>query len=173
MDTIFIFIFIAAIAYFLFIRNPKDNQSSIIIDSTEAERAKLSFSNSTLSEENKRALKMIGIPIIIIILIVIGVKNCSNNVTDIKISNKEKAFYMSQHYVKDYLKAPSTAKFPIYPSNDVSIIQNDSLFIITSWVDANNSFNAPLRNKFSIRLIDLGEQWKMEYLFINNEQVYP
>lgn len=56
------------------------------------------------------------------------------------------AFVVSQEIIKRYLKAPSTAKFASYSGSVVTLKGN--LFYVTSYVDAQNSFGAMLRNRY-------------------------
>ncbi len=73
------------------------------------------------------------------------------------------AWVISRRFVKDYLKAPSTADFPfekIYVS-----VSNDTYTVIAP-VDAQNSFGAQIRSTFICQMIYLGgktyseESWK-------------
>lgn len=54
---------------------------------------------------------------------------------------------MSQLFVKDALKAPSTAKFPVY-SEDMVVDGGDGSFIVSAYVDAQNSFGAMMRSNY-------------------------
>lgn len=68
------------------------------------------------------------------------------------------AFIISQDYVKKNLKAPSTAKFPFldYTFSDPD---PDNTIIIKSYVDAQNSFGAKLRNDYYVKVRYKGGDW--------------
>lgn len=58
------------------------------------------------------------------------------------------AFYCAQLIVKNELKSPSTAKFCKF--SEATITHNDKEYMVTGYVDAQNSFGATLRNKFIV-----------------------
>lgn len=63
------------------------------------------------------------------------------------------AFVMSQSFVKDALKAPSTATFPYSSSDGVTITKADNCsFVVKAYVDAQNSFGAKLRTNYAIKM---------------------
>lgn len=68
----------------------------------------------------------------------------------------KKAFIIAKDFVKQKLKAPSTADF-----NDDYYWGSvfDDTYIIRSTVDAQNSFGAKLRNKWSVKLKFKGGDW--------------
>ena len=66
----------------------------------------------------------------------------SNNSKDYKIE----AYVMSQDFMKDYLKSPSTAKFPMYSA--INVIQTDNRYKVEAYVDSQNSFGATVRNRY-------------------------
>lgn len=55
-----------------------------------------------------------------------------------------------KNLIRNQLKVPSTAKFPLLP--DVRVTSTNEFFIITSHVDAQNSFGAMLRYSYFCRL---------------------
>lgn len=62
--------------------------------------------------------------------------------------NNNLAYVMSQSYVKQGLKAPSTAKFPW--ATDISVQSiGDCKFRISAYVDSQNSFGAMLRTRYT------------------------
>lgn len=74
--------------------------------------------------------------------------NSSNSSsTTSKQPDKFDAYVMSQLFVKDALKAPSTAKFPVY-SEDMVVDGGDGSFIVSAYVDAQNSFGAMMRSNY-------------------------
>lgn len=56
------------------------------------------------------------------------------------------AYDKVKDYVKNTLKAPSTAKFP--SKSDIKIIKNKDVYIINGYVDAQNSYGAMIRTKY-------------------------
>jgi len=69
------------------------------------------------------------------------------------------AFVMSHDFVKDRLKAPSTAEFPWYDEKFVEDLGNGK-FRVTAYVDAENSFGAMLRSNYVCALQYLGnDKW--------------
>lgn len=60
----------------------------------------------------------------------------------------------SQKIVQDNLKSPSSAKFPRFGSNDISIQNINGDIYVYSYVDADNGFGAKIRTPFIIRFID-------------------
>ena len=58
------------------------------------------------------------------------------------------AYVMSQSYIRSQLKSPSTAKFP-YVTKVQSKAVGDCMFRINAYVDAQNSFGATLRTRYT------------------------
>lgn len=71
------------------------------------------------------------------------------------------AYVMCQMFVKDRLKAPSTADFPATPYANIE--QDGNLWTIDAWVDAENSFGAQIRTDFhcQVRYSDASEEWTL------------
>lgn len=72
-----------------------------------------------------------------------------------KLVSSDEAVFLSvqaQLLVEDGLKAPSTAEFPgaPYSEPDWRINKNGERYIVTSWVDAENSFGAMVRSNYTI-----------------------
>ena len=74
---------------------------------------------------------------------------------------KWSAIVMAEKFVKNNLKAPSTAKFPlVHPKELISGGKN--IWSINSYVDAQNSFGAQIRNRYRAKVMDLGnDKWKL------------
>jgi hypothetical protein len=76
------------------------------------------------------------------------------------------AFSMAKRYVKDRLKAPSTAKFPWYSDGFVEKGLSDR-WVVTSYVDAQNSFGAMLRVPFMVEMIYEGNHsWSLKEIIL-------
>lgn len=70
-----------------------------------------------------------------------------------KCGDTTMAFVMSQEFVTRNLKAPSTAKFPWYTDNQVSVTQKPGCaFRVVAWVDAQNGFGAQIRSRYVVDL---------------------
>jgi hypothetical protein len=84
-----------------------------------------------------------------------------------KKDNSTMAYIMMKGFVKDTLKAPSTAVFP--DINDVKITKKDTLYSITGYVDAQNSFGAMLRTSYigEIKQTDK-DKWSLVSLNLTN-----
>jgi hypothetical protein len=57
--------------------------------------------------------------------------------------------YLTEEYVKGFLKSPGSAEFP--PYREWSLIDNGQVVVISSYVDSQNSFGALLRTDFVAR----------------------
>lgn len=67
-------------------------------------------------------------------------------------NGETKAWVLAKHEVETRLKSPSSAKFPAMGSEDVSIREIGERYLISSYVDAQNSFGATVRSKFTVIL---------------------
>lgn len=69
------------------------------------------------------------------------------------------AYAMCQQYVKNSLKAPSTADFPWSGRGTRNSIGN---YVVVSYVDAENSFGAKLRNHYTCEVEHIGgDRWRL------------
>lgn len=78
-----------------------------------------------------------------------------DDVTRYIISTSEKYMFMSdaENYVKQGLKAPSTADFPSQIlSGDWKVNRKDDVVTVSSYVDAQNSFGAMIRSNFVVQI---------------------
>ena len=66
------------------------------------------------------------------------------------------AYVISQNFVKDNIKSPSTADFPIEATN---VKCRGSKFMVVSYLDAQNSFGAKIREQYMCLLIYNGGEW--------------
>lgn len=58
---------------------------------------------------------------------------------------------MSQTFVRQHLKAPSTAQFP--EDSACTVTRRNHLWVVHSYVDAQNSFGAMLRIPYTLEMI--------------------
>lgn len=78
-----------------------------------------------------------------------------------------------QNFVERQLKAPGTAVWPgMFESLDHVAAAGNQRYLIRSWVDAENSFGAKLRNRFTAVVKEVTpDQWKLEYLKFDDSDV--
>jgi hypothetical protein len=65
-------------------------------------------------------------------------------------TNRFAACDMAQDFVRDRLKAPSTAQFASCGGSDTTITHNSDDWAVTSWVDAQNGFGALIRSDYHV-----------------------
>lgn len=74
-------------------------------------------------------------------------------ITNYTLDSSEKThfIYLAQENVEDVLKSPSTAEFSgdVYSQDQWRVSRNKDIVTVQSWVDAENSFGAKLRNDFT------------------------
>lgn len=80
-------------------------------------------------------------------------------------------YSMAQSFVKDRLRSPSTAKFP-WSSEDYSVAvdkKDKNLYLVQSYVDAQNSFGATIRNRYFVlmRYNPTREVWNLDNIRIH------
>jgi hypothetical protein len=76
-------------------------------------------------------------------------------------SDKFGAYFYSEKFVEERLRAPSTAKFCDFKEARVSVDGGDS-YTVVGWVDAQNGFGAMLRNNFVCKLHKTGNSWYLD-----------
>ena len=73
----------------------------------------------------------------------------SSSTTNTARHSDDDAFYCAQLIVEDYLKSPSTAKFCKLSEATVTHLGNGE-YMVTGWVDAENSYGATIRSNFVV-----------------------
>ncbi len=73
----------------------------------------------------------------------------SSSTTNTARHSDDDAFYCATLIVEDYLKAPSTAKF-CKPSDATVTHLGNGEYMVTGWVDAENSYGAMIRSDFVV-----------------------
>ena len=73
----------------------------------------------------------------------------SSSTTNTARHSDDDAFYCATLIVEDYLKAPSTAKFCKLSDATVTHLGNGE-YMVTGWVDAENSYGAMIRSNFVV-----------------------
>ncbi|MDP2676917.1 MAG: hypothetical protein Q8O83_04495 [bacterium] len=76
----------------------------------------------------------------------------------------------AQEFVKQGLKAPSTAKFPVLPYDTSA--DGNGLYKVDSYVDSQNSFGAMIRSDWTVLMRLSGETWTLERMAIGGKAVY-
>lgn len=114
---------------------------------------------------NGMLIALVGTLFLVVILIAVGlsIKSPSANPNGDTIG----AFAISQQFVKDRLKAPSTAEFPWYSSESVTPL-GEERYRVQSYVDSQNSFGAMIRTKYVAIVRKTGDSnWSLESLAID------
>lgn len=102
--------------------------------------------------------------IAVLILICFCIASCGDEGGEKTNSEPSKleAYVMSQQFVENQLKAPSTAKFPGFQDGFVKEM-GDNKYKISAYVDAENSFGAKIRVKYFCVLKYVGDDnWQLE-----------
>lgn len=74
------------------------------------------------------------------------------------------AYNATKDYVVNSLKSPSTAKFPGYSDAGLKVLRkiNTQQYVITGYVDAQNSFGATVRTRFTATVEQTAyRKWKL------------
>lgn len=76
------------------------------------------------------------------------------------------ACIMAENFVKRELRAPSTAKFA--PIRDCNTSQRGRIWVVRSYVDAQNGFGAMIRNDYGVELVyrPATDQWELVSILI-------
>jgi hypothetical protein len=75
-------------------------------------------------------------------------------------SDETLACIMSQDFIERQLKAPASAKYPNCVGKAEFV--GDGEFVVTTYVDSQNSFGAMIRTSYVMRLKSLGaDKWRM------------
>lgn len=91
-------------------------------------------------------------------------------------TSESMATVQSRNFVKMTLKSPSTAKFPRFEVV-ASDLGNDT-YMISSYVDAQNSFGATIRNSWAVKLRYLGgddadiSNWNLLEMTMDGKSLY-
>jgi hypothetical protein len=105
--------------------------------------------------------------LLIVLLILVGENSDSGNKSGnksggIRGPDKMSAYFASREFVKNRLKAPSTAKFPWYREAVVTDL-GGRRFRVSAYVDAQNNFGAQIRTRYICVLKGTDElNWTLE-----------
>ncbi|MBI2120390.1 MAG: zinc ribbon domain-containing protein [Parcubacteria group bacterium] len=78
-------------------------------------------------------------------------------------------FIQAKNFVKQGLKSPSTAVFPVLCD---CVTKNGSVYTVSSFVDSQNSFGAMLRSNWTVIMSLEGDKWVLKRMVIGGEVVY-
>ena len=116
------------------------------------------------SKEKRNVIIFVGILILIGYWIFKPSSENSEELLSEKYS-KSTALIESRQFIEKRLKAPSTADFSYESEKSVEKI-NDTTFLVTGYVDSENSFGAKLRNNYSCKIVYLDKIDKVRCLDI-------
>jgi hypothetical protein len=103
-----------------------------------------------------------GVLLIVLLVLALGSSDSGNNSASVKGPDKMTAYFASQKFVKNRLKAPSTAKFPWFSEVVVKDL-GGGRFSVSGYVDAQNSFGAQIRTNYTCVLKGADElNWTLE-----------
>lgn len=71
---------------------------------------------------------------------------------------EDEAGQYAKDFVKQSLKAPSTAKFPLVVHGEYI---GNCQFVVNSWVDAQNGFGAQIRTNYTVTMIRSKSSWQL------------
>ena len=71
-------------------------------------------------------------------------------------------WYVATEFVKDELKSPKSAEFPRCNDSSVKITFAGNSYMVTGYVDADNSFGAKIRTPFVLVLEKNGDNYKLK-----------
>ena len=93
----------------------------------------------------------------------------SSSSPDIVIT-ENKAKIIAEGYVETILKSPSTAEFPLRPTNYVQLAGNQ--YKVSSYVDSQNGFGATVRSTWEATITHNGGDWSAPANWTLNELVF-
>jgi len=106
----------------------------------------------------------LNLVIISIVVLVITFTGCcfssgsSSPTVESEQSKEIEAFVRSQTAIERQLKSPSTAKFPYYSNDGVSVTKlGTDKYRVSAYVDSENSFGAMIRVNYSVVIISTGK----------------
>jgi len=120
-----------------------------------------------------------SIIILLVAVLFISLVGCISTTTPAKPKTVDQideidAFSMAEYYVKQYLKAPGSAKFQL-PAEGANVVNlGNGEWHVVAYVDAQNSFGALLRNNYDCTVKYTGnDSWQLEKLAIDDEVYFP
>ena len=104
----------------------------------------------------------------IIVAVLVLLAGCGPSMTPAEraqanCNSRVDASMMAEHFVEQRLKSPSTAKFGPYREMTIISTGGECEFLVSSYVDAQNSFGAMMRNNFTavVRYVPDTDKWQL------------
>ncbi|WP_085299276.1 hypothetical protein [Cognaticolwellia mytili] len=111
--------------------------------------------------------------LVVLASIFFGFKSCSDNYAEKEKTREPTPSYAFVHcmgFVESQLKSPSSADFSSYGNSNVTQLKqtrrggkNEIQYLVTGYVDAQNSFGAQIRNNYSCKVTGItGGRWILD-----------
>ncbi len=97
-------------------------------------------------------MKKIILLIVGLIVIFVLVRLVKGPARDSQTPDEYAVISVAEKFVKNNLKAPSTAEFSPLSETSINIFKDNSVWV-DGYVDAQNSFGAMIRSKYSVKMI--------------------
>ena len=137
--------------------------------STPAKRRKSPAKTKDKSKRRGCGRTFVIIMLLLIILVCLSSLGTNDSGNDGKDREREpstlEAWSACKEFVRQDLKAPSTAKFPTFDKNFVQEHDNNN-WRVSAWVDSENAFGATLRAHFICVLRYENQEWHLKDILI-------
>ena len=120
-------------------------------------------------EHPNKGISAIILIIAAFIFIAAFVPKSEHATKEYRVDENISAFVMSQEFVKRVLKAPSTASFPHIYDEGVTVEDRYGVYVVSAFVDSQNSFSAMIRNSCTCQLKKNGDKWELVGLIIDGK----
>lgn len=110
--------------------------------------------------------KSLAFKVILICLLCLIMGGCGKS-----DSREMDAWVCAEEVVRQNLKSPSSAKFCTYPEATIKDKGNNE-YMITGWVDADNSFGASVRTDFTVTLTLTEKGYKDAECYFDDDSIY-
>ncbi|MEG1604144.1 MAG: hypothetical protein RR340_11100 [Cloacibacillus sp.] len=93
----------------------------------------------------------------------IAAKEEKTNATTSRAMSEADAWQQVKVFIRQNLKAPTTAKFPSFYDDGVVVerLSDGTTYKVIGYVDSQNSFGAMIRTKFYVKFIHIGDKVKI------------
>lgn len=95
---------------------------------------------------------VVGSLLLVIVVSVMGAVGGNTTASVARTPGRSDACFMSQKFVKQSLKSPTSAEFPAWTEANCKVKQAAGTWIVTSYVDAQNSFGAMIRSDYVVQM---------------------
>jgi hypothetical protein len=131
------------------------------------------FQNPFKSQQpnNKKRRNWIIAIVVFVVLCIIGNHNNNGGNSANGGNAKYEIYYMAKKYVKNQLKAPSSAKFPSF--NDISVVDlGNNVYKVDAYVDAQNSFGTMVRSYYTITASNNSYTWTVQSFIFDGKIIF-